>query len=224
LPRSRFLGLVGFSNDQYVSLTGAQQMLLGDLPTRDFLDPGLPLMYAASAGAQLLFGRKLFAEAMLVSGAFRIHRPRLTIVAVSRADRLAAGGNRCGSVRGREHSTDIQLPEGSALCRGPLFMWLVRAPAVACAAGGTRGIHRISRFSSATITGSISDGGGVAAVAFATGTGIHRRLSTRVGAFAALVGLGLLPYLLYLAVHGSVLDVFCAGLGVQRCRVGSERR
>ena len=66
----RFLGLVGFSNDQYVSLTGAQQILFGDLPTRDFLDPGLALMYVASAGAQLVFGRNLFAEAMLVSGAF----------------------------------------------------------------------------------------------------------------------------------------------------------
>ena len=41
-------------------------MLLGEWPTRDFVDRGTPLMYAASAGAQRLFGRTFFAEAMLV--------------------------------------------------------------------------------------------------------------------------------------------------------------
>src|SRR5947207_757074 len=66
----RLLGLTGFSNDHYVALAGAQQMLFGEWPTRDFLDPGLPLMYAASAAAQFVFGRNLFAEAMLVSCAF----------------------------------------------------------------------------------------------------------------------------------------------------------
>jgi hypothetical protein len=55
--------------------------------------------------------------------------------------------------------------------------------------------------------------GAVVAVAFATGTGIHRRLSTRVGVFAGLLGLCLLPYFLYLAVHGGVLMYFDRGVG-----------
>jgi hypothetical protein len=63
----RFMTLAnGFTNDHYLHLASAQQMLLGDWPTRDFLDPGLPLMYGASALAQALLGRTLFAEAMLV--------------------------------------------------------------------------------------------------------------------------------------------------------------
>ena len=41
----RFLSLPGFSNDHFVHLSGAAQMLLGDWPVRDFVDPGLPLMY-----------------------------------------------------------------------------------------------------------------------------------------------------------------------------------
>ncbi|MEQ1896650.1 MAG: hypothetical protein ABL971_04585 [Vicinamibacterales bacterium] len=61
----RFLALRGFPNDQYEHLAGAQQMLFGEWPTRDFLDPGMPLMYAVSAGAQLLLGRTLLAEAVL---------------------------------------------------------------------------------------------------------------------------------------------------------------
>ena len=53
----RFLSTVSLSNDEYVSLAGAQQMLFGEWPTRDFLDTGGPLMYAASAASQLVFGR-----------------------------------------------------------------------------------------------------------------------------------------------------------------------
>jgi hypothetical protein len=69
----RFMALAnGFTNDQFVHLANAQQMLHGDWPTRDFLDPGMPLMYVASAAAQLLVGRTLFAEAVLISVAFAL--------------------------------------------------------------------------------------------------------------------------------------------------------
>jgi hypothetical protein len=67
----RFLGLKnGFPNDHFLHLAGAQQMLFGEWPTLGFQDPGLPLMYAASALAQALIGKTLFAEAVLVAGAF----------------------------------------------------------------------------------------------------------------------------------------------------------
>ena len=66
----RYLSLTGLSNDHYQYLAGAQQMLMGELPTRDFLDPGQPLMYTMSAGAQLVFGRTLLAEALMTSLAF----------------------------------------------------------------------------------------------------------------------------------------------------------
>lgn len=69
----RYLDLdKGFSNDHFVHLAGAQQMLFGEWPTRDFQDPGLPMMYALSAAAELLLGRTLFAEAILVSCAFAV--------------------------------------------------------------------------------------------------------------------------------------------------------
>jgi hypothetical protein len=66
----RYLGLEGFSNDHFQYLAAAQQMLLGEWPTRDFADPGMPLMYVASASAQVVFGRSLFAEAMLMAIAY----------------------------------------------------------------------------------------------------------------------------------------------------------
>lgn len=69
----RFMTLTtGFTNDHFLHLASAQQMLFGEWPTKDFLDPGLPLMYAASALAQLLLGRTLLAEGILVTTAFAL--------------------------------------------------------------------------------------------------------------------------------------------------------
>jgi hypothetical protein len=69
----RFMTLAtGFTNDHFLHLAGAQQMLFGEWPTKDFLDPGLPLMYAASALAQLLMGEHLLAEGILVTLAFAL--------------------------------------------------------------------------------------------------------------------------------------------------------
>jgi len=47
----RFLALSGFPDDHYVHLAGAQQMLYGEWPSRDFVDLGAPLSYAISAAA-----------------------------------------------------------------------------------------------------------------------------------------------------------------------------
>ena len=67
----RFLALKnGFVNDHFVYISGGRQMLFGEWPTRDWIDPGLPLMFGASALAQRIFGPTLFGEAMLVSIAF----------------------------------------------------------------------------------------------------------------------------------------------------------
>ena len=67
----RFLALKnGFVNDHFVYISGGRQILFGEWPTRDWIDPGLPLMFAASAAAQKIFGPTLLAEALLVSAAF----------------------------------------------------------------------------------------------------------------------------------------------------------
>ena len=56
----RFLALKnGSSNDHFVYNRGGRQMLFGEWPTRDWIDPGLPLMFGASALAQAVFGSTL---------------------------------------------------------------------------------------------------------------------------------------------------------------------
>jgi hypothetical protein len=56
---------VDFTNDHFVHLSRARQILLGELPIRDFFDPGLPLHYFASSAALAIFGQTLFGEALL---------------------------------------------------------------------------------------------------------------------------------------------------------------
>jgi hypothetical protein len=68
----RFLTFTGFNNDHYIYLAGAQQIVFGEWPIRDFVDPGWPLMYGVSAVARMLFGRELWVELLVVSSALAI--------------------------------------------------------------------------------------------------------------------------------------------------------
>lgn len=68
----RVLTFTGFNNDHYIYLAGAQQMLLGEWPVRDFVDPGWPLMNVLPALARLAFGKALIVEVLLVAAAFAL--------------------------------------------------------------------------------------------------------------------------------------------------------
>jgi hypothetical protein len=67
-----FAALVAFrvstasiTNDDYLHLSTAQQLLVGGVPVRDFLDPGELLFYSTSALAQVVLGRSVFSEVLL---------------------------------------------------------------------------------------------------------------------------------------------------------------
>jgi hypothetical protein len=57
-----------FTNDHFVHLSRAFQIVDGEVPLRDFFDPGLFLQYYASAAALLWSGHNLFGEALLTAG------------------------------------------------------------------------------------------------------------------------------------------------------------
>ena len=57
-----------FTNDHFVHLSRAFQIVTGEVPLRDFFDPGLFLQYYASAAALLWSGHNLFGEAILTAG------------------------------------------------------------------------------------------------------------------------------------------------------------
>lgn len=68
----RLLSVTGFPNDHYLYLAPAQQMLAGEWPSRDFVDPGTPLMYVVSAAARLIVDAPLLAEALVVAAAYAL--------------------------------------------------------------------------------------------------------------------------------------------------------
>lgn len=60
----RLLSLRGLPNDHYMHMVWAQQLLSGELPGRDFVDPGMPLTYTLSAAIQYWWPGP-FSEAVL---------------------------------------------------------------------------------------------------------------------------------------------------------------
>jgi hypothetical protein len=87
----RFLGFAGFNNDHYVHVARGYQMLLGEWPVRDFVDPGMPLMYAVSAVARATLGPALGVEWLVVAGALAI-AAACTLVAAARLSQSVAVG------------------------------------------------------------------------------------------------------------------------------------
>jgi hypothetical protein len=64
--------LGGVGNDHFIHLARARQIVAGELPFRDFSDPGAPLTSGMSALAQWLFGHSLIGEAILTVGAISV--------------------------------------------------------------------------------------------------------------------------------------------------------
>jgi len=79
----RFLTFSGFNNDHYVHMAGAQQLLLGEWPVRDFADAGMPLMYAVHAAARAAFGPALGVEWAVVAAGFGL-AAACTVIAATR--------------------------------------------------------------------------------------------------------------------------------------------
>jgi hypothetical protein len=63
----QFLTYNGFPNDHYFHVARARQMLLGEWPVRDFVDPGAPLQYVLSAVSRGLFGDVAGPELLVVA-------------------------------------------------------------------------------------------------------------------------------------------------------------
>ena len=68
----RWLTLSEFLNDHFDHVALAQQLRLGSLPVRDFVDEGMPLMYLVSAAAWSIIKAPFLSEAIIVALAFAI--------------------------------------------------------------------------------------------------------------------------------------------------------
>ena len=83
----QFLTFTGFPNDHYVHVARARQLLLGEWPVRDFVDPGMPLTYVISALSRMVFGEIVGAEFAIVALGIGIGAAATAVC----ASRLAGG-------------------------------------------------------------------------------------------------------------------------------------
>jgi hypothetical protein len=207
----RFLAIGGFPNDHFLYLAPAQQMLAGEWPSKDFVDPGSPLMYAVSAIARLVVDSPLLAEALVVSTAFGLGAALM----------IYAGLLASGSLRIAVMVTIAEIamfprsyhyPKLTLYAAGVLAMWAyARTPtlgrAVVLAASVVvaflfRHDHGLFLGIAALLTAAFAK----------SGTGGIRR----VGQMAVLIGLLVLPYLLYVEATIGLAQHLASGIAYSR--------
>jgi len=86
----RLVTLRDLTNDHYMHLAWAQQLLFGQLPGRDFVDPGMPLMYTLSAFVQHLWPGP-FSEGVLTCLLLAVAASATCLVATELTGSLAFG-------------------------------------------------------------------------------------------------------------------------------------
>ena len=86
----RLVTLRDLTNDHYMHLAWAQQLLFGQLPGRDFVDPGMPLMYTLSAFVQHLWPGP-FSEGVLTCILLAVAASATCLVASELTGSLAFG-------------------------------------------------------------------------------------------------------------------------------------
>ena len=207
----RFLALVRFTNDEYIGLAGAQQMLFGEWPTRDFVDPGLPLSYAASAAAQLIFGRTLFAEAMLTSLAFGL-AAALTVVAARRLSGSLVVGVVAAVLEVAIFPRGYSYPKMLLYAAAPLVIWwFLKRPSLSrmAALAAFVQVAFLFRHDHGLFIGT---GAAVAAALAGDGVRTMRVMLRQLAWFGAVSLLVALPYLVYVGLNGGVIHYFAQGI------------
>jgi hypothetical protein len=86
----RLINVRDLSNDHYMHLAWAQQLLFGEVPGRDFVDPGMPLAYLVSAFVQTISSGP-FSEAVTCCLMLAVAAAVTFLVATEMTGSVAAG-------------------------------------------------------------------------------------------------------------------------------------
>ena len=217
----RFVTFTGFTNDHYVHLALAQQMLIGERPIRDFADSGWPLMYLLSAGAWRVAGDTLATEWAIAAGGFAV-------------------GAACSIVAGYRLSASLAIAVIVTILEVLVYPRTYSYPKVLVYAAGAWGIVALAARPSgrrvvmmaATVAVAFlfrHDHGlfiGIcAAVCLLVRGGVqgwHISIRRITGLAAATV-LFLLPWIVFVASNGGLLAYFQGGIEVLPRRSGRNR-
>jgi hypothetical protein len=197
----RILSLRGLPNDHYMHLAWAQQLLFSDMPGRDFVDPGMTLLYAGSALMQSVWAGP-FGEALLTAGMLAI-AASATVVVVARV-------------------TTLRLGIAAALFQVALVPRLYSYPKILIPAVTLLVFHHFAtrpgrgRLLQLSVWTGLAillrrDLGLLAALACAIGLAAlfasdFRRGATVIAAYLLAIAASLIPYLVFVALTGGLLD------------------
>jgi hypothetical protein len=208
----QFFSFNGFPNDHYVHVARARQMLLGDWPVRDFVDPGLPLTYAISAAARWLFGDVAGAELFVVAVGVAIGAAA-TVISASWLTRSAIVGCTVAFLQilasPRTYSYPKLMLYGLGSCvivgiaqRGSRA-WILAAAALTAAAFLMRHDHGLYLGVASAI-----------AIVFSS-PGVAEALRS-VGTFAAVSAVLLLPWAIWVQVYAGLVSYFASAIAFSR--------
>jgi hypothetical protein len=195
---------VDFTNDHFNPLSKARQVLHGELPFRDFVDPGLFLQILVSAGAQFVFGYSLLGEALLTIS-FLSAGAALTFLLASRASRSILIGLIVAALVIATYPRLYNYPKVFLYVFAIFLYWrYVDAPRL-------RNLTILGLFTAAAFLFRHDHGvfigiGGVAAVAATHWEQAHGLAFRRVAVYAASAALPLLPFFIFLQVNGGILE------------------
>jgi hypothetical protein len=204
----RLAAFNGFENDHFMHVAWGQQVLFGELPGRDFAEPGMPLAVLLSAMAQLVWPGFL-SEAVL----------GIAMVSV-------AAGFTCATTATVLRSIPVGMVIGLVVTASYTRLYsypklLVPAVALWLVAGYARqpSTRRLTAMAAWSVVAFLlrHDLGVVAAVAFAAAIAADasRGLSARAGDVARFVALGLAfvaPYLVYVQLTEGLAEHVRVGL------------
>ena len=210
----RFLTFTGFTNDHYAHLALAQQMLLGDRPIRDFSDPGWPLTYLLTAAGWLVAGDAMATEWSITAVGFALG----AACTVAVANRLSGSMTVALLVTAfevlifpRTYSYPKMLVYGAGAW---VMLELARRP--------SRGRVALTALAIAIAFlfrhdhGLFIGVGAAVCLALASRGNGWRVALRRVAALTALTAVFLLPWTLFVALNGGLVQYFEAGLDYSR--------
>ena len=210
----RYLSVAGFSNDHYMHVAAGQQISMGELPSRDYVEFGLPLMELLSAiPFWILPDAPLFGEAVLVALMFGL----AAVLTLYAARRLTGSWWIAVLVVALEvviFPRTYSYPKILAYAAGFLVMWryverpslsrLAQLAAVVVLAFGLRHDHGfylgVGSLLTVVLVGMTVDGKTVLRTAMT---------------FSGAVLLMLSPYIMFVATHDGLWRHFMRGIELQ---------
>ena len=212
----RWLTLTEFLNDHFDHVALAQQLRLGALPVRDFVDEGMPLMYVISAAGWSLIKAPFLSEAVIVALAYAI--------AAALSFRVAARLSR--SMLAAALAVIAQVAIFPRTYSYPKLLVQAVAIAVACWAVRNLTTRRIAALSAATALGYYFRHDHAVYLGVATVTLLviaqwpagMRTVVRTVVLYAALAAAFVLPHLLYVQWAAGIPTY----VAIARQYVGSE--